>query len=187
MSEKKTILNGTVIFKQGEFEMKMYNIISGKVAIYTGYGTENEKLLAEMVPGQFFGEMGVVDGMPRSATAVAAEDTQVEVIEQSEFMQYLDENHDKAIAIIKTLSSRLRGLTLDYMEACGTIAEIYKEKPAEKKGGLWDKMKKFAELGQEYADAYNNLQSSEPSTLECIEKAYEEYGRNPFSIIFHKK
>lgn len=140
----------TVIFKQGDFEMKMYSIISGKVAIYTNYG-------------------------------------KVEIIDETEFMQYLDDNHDKAIAIIKTLSSRLRGLTLDYMEACGTIAEICNEKTEEKKGGLWDRVKKFAELGQQYANAYNELQSAQPSAYEYIEKTYAEYGKNPASVIMNRR
>ena len=44
--EKKTLKKGEVIFEQGKFEDWMYDTIQGRVGIYAGYGTEDEKLVA---------------------------------------------------------------------------------------------------------------------------------------------
>ena len=184
MSELKTFVKGTVIFKQGDVELKMYDIISGKVGIFADYGKKDEKLLAEMTPGKFFGEMGLIDILPRSATAVALEDTETTVIDQNEALQYLDDHPEKAMAIIKTLSTRLRGLTLDYMDACNTIAKFCKESnPEQKKGKLWDKMASFAAIGQNYADAYNESLGKQPYLQECMEEVYGDFGMNPFSVL----
>lgn len=184
MSEIKTFDKGTVIFKQGDVELKMYDIVSGKVGIYANYKKKDEKLLAEMLPGSFFGEMGLIDMLPRSATAVALEDSETRVIDQNEVQQYLSEHPEKAMIIIKTLSKRLRGLTLDYMDACNTIARVCNDsKPEQKKGKLWERMFEFAEKTRSVEDAYNDSLSKEPSLAEYMEELYGEFGMNPYSII----
>ena len=68
-----TFAPGEVIFWQGDFSNSMFDIISGKVGIYSGYETEQEKLLAELGKDDTLGEMGMIEVYPRSATAVALE------------------------------------------------------------------------------------------------------------------
>ena len=73
----KRFAKGEVIFKEGALESFMYDLIEGKVGIYAHYGEAGEKLLTELNAedgGATFGEMGLIDVMPRSATAVALED-----------------------------------------------------------------------------------------------------------------
>ena len=60
LMERKTLKKGEVIFEQGKYEDWMYDVIQGRVGIYAGYGTEDEKLVAEMGAGEFFGEMGMI-------------------------------------------------------------------------------------------------------------------------------
>ena len=60
-----------VIFRENDFATVMYDIVSGKVGIFTGYQTDQEKKIAELEAGTFFGEMGMIEFYPRSATAVA--------------------------------------------------------------------------------------------------------------------
>ena len=87
--ERKTLKKGEVIFEQGKYEDWMYDVIQGRVGIYAGYGTEDEKLVAEMGAGEFFGEMGMIECYPRSATAVSMEDeTCIEKIAQGDFSEY---------------------------------------------------------------------------------------------------
>ena len=59
-----------VIFEQGSYAGTMFDIVSGKVGIYTDYGTENAKFVAELGNDQLVGEMGLLECYPRSATAV---------------------------------------------------------------------------------------------------------------------
>ena len=121
-----------VIFEEGTFEKAMYNVIRGKVGIYTGYRTDNEKLIAEIGPGELFGEMGVLEIYPRSATAVVLEkDTQVAEIKDNDLSEYLSDKPDKLLMILKLLSKRTRETNEKYLEVCRVV---YESDQAEKKG-----------------------------------------------------
>lgn len=134
-----------VIFKAGDWEMWMYDILDGLVGIYADYGTPDQKLLAELRTEEFFGEMGIVEAMPRSATAVALEPTRVQVITSKDLGDYFKERPARVLQIMEQLSKRLRRLTEDYTEACRTIAELETNGVPEKpEGWLSANMKKFA-------------------------------------------
>ena len=116
---------GIVIFKEGETGDCMYGVHWGSVGIYANYGTPEEKCLATLMPNTFFGEMGMVSGKPRSATAVALEEgTIVELIKEKDFEDLFSKNPPKAIMILSHLSSRLRKLTKNYTDACNVAYEI---------------------------------------------------------------
>lgn len=68
---KQNYKNGELIFRQGEMGSCMYVIQSGKVGIYLNYGEADQAKLTELSAGQFMGEMGLLDKLPRSATAVS--------------------------------------------------------------------------------------------------------------------
>ena len=90
----KTFAKGEVIFLEGAMESCMYDLKKGKVGIYTNYGKPGEKLLTELNAEQgtvFFGEMGMIDSMARSATAVATEEVEACVITGKEFGEYFRE------------------------------------------------------------------------------------------------
>ena len=72
--ERKEFRLNEVIFKDGIYQNWMYSISEGSVDIYSGYGTSGEKKLITLTKGQFFGEIGMIALMPRTATAVAAEE-----------------------------------------------------------------------------------------------------------------
>ena len=75
--ERKKYQNREVIFAENDYQNWMYSICEGKVEIYFGYGTSNAKKLATLFAGQYFGEIGMLGLMPRTATAVAAADAVV--------------------------------------------------------------------------------------------------------------
>lgn len=152
MAEKMFFEKGSVIFKEGEWKISMYDIISGKVGIYANYGDENETLLTELTAGRYFGEMAVIDAMPRSATAVALEDTETLVIKSGEFDEYLTENPDKVIDIFQSLCTRLRELSKDYIDACTTITEYVQGEEDKKSGKFVGKIKKFLSFYYRYSE-----------------------------------
>ncbi len=116
---------GTVIFREGDEASCMYDIHYGSVGIYTAYGTESEKKLAELGTNQFFGEMGLVSHEPRSATAVALTDnTALEIIDTDELRTLGEKNPLKVWMIISHLSKRLRTLTRDFMDACEEVRRL---------------------------------------------------------------
>lgn len=153
---------GQVIFKEGDQADCMYDIRWGCVGIYANYGTKEEKLLTKLSAEEFFGEMGLIDSKPRSATAVVLEkDTKVEVIDRECFGAYLQENPTKVLVIMQHMSHRLRNLTKDYVEVCRTVAEAVEAEKIgkEKSEGLQMKMKKFNDIYNKAAQ--NNVEDKE--------------------------
>lgn len=140
-----------VIFNEGDKSECMYDIRLGTVGIYANYGTKEEKLLTELTKDQFFGEMGIIEGYPRSATAVAMGDmTELSVIAKADFEDYCKQNPEKTVLIMKNMSARIRELTRDYLEVCHTVAESMEaeQKGEKKSAGLLNRLKK-------YRDEYN--------------------------------
>lgn len=135
---------GEIIFAQGEASVDMYDVRWGTVGIYVNYGTKEEKLLAKLGSGECFGEMGMVEGCLRSATAVALEGgTQLERITAETFDAYFKERPAKVFSIMQNLSQRIRGLTRDYLEACQTLSVMEKADGAQTDEMLQAKVEKF--------------------------------------------
>lgn len=148
----KIYQKGDLIFKQGEYAPCMYDICRGKVGITANYGTDSEKTLTELGEGASFGEMGMLEGYPRSATAVALEDgTEVQVITAETFSSYFRNDPEKVYAIMTQMSRRIRKLSDDYLEACRAVAEtVEAEKTgAEKSSWLKKNLQKFCDAYKE--------------------------------------
>lgn len=92
-----------VIFAEGEPGDKMYVIRTGEVDIECD-GT----LIERLAPGAIFGEMALIDGSPRSATARAVTRCEVAPINERSFMFLVSETPFFALAVMRTLANRLR-------------------------------------------------------------------------------
>lgn len=137
-----------IIFKQGDQAPCMYDIVSGSVGIFVNYGAANEKQLTTLTAGQFFGEMGMIDSSPRSATAVVLEDgTQIREISAENFSTYFAEEPDKVLQIMQHMSQRIRGLTQDYLNACRAVVEATEAQETGKAKSNWlqEHLKRFME------------------------------------------
>ena len=116
---------GTIIFKEGDSGNCMYDVHFGRVGIYTGYGTPEQKEITVLYPNKFFGEMGMIDNEPRSATAVTLDnDTTIETIYPEDLAALMEQNPVKVNMILMHLSHRLRALTNDYMRVCKELCEL---------------------------------------------------------------
>lgn len=110
--EVKKFKKNEVIFKQGEYQDFMYDIRWGKVGIYENYGTKEERLLRELGADDIFGEMGLVEARPRSATAVSLDkDTQCVMITGGDLSAYFNEKPAKILVIMQRMSQRIRDLS----------------------------------------------------------------------------
>lgn len=98
---------GEYIFREGELGTDMYIINEGKVEILNQVGDE-EQLLAVLEKGDFFGEMSVLEDLPRAASARAATDVRLLEINGSTFDQLLRGNPEIAVRMMRKLSRRLR-------------------------------------------------------------------------------
>lgn len=100
--------DGEYIFREGESAEFAYIVKSGEVQI-TKITATGEDSLAVIKNPTLFGEMALIDGSPRSAGARAIGDTVVTEVTSAAFSQYIKNNPDAAIRIMKNLSESLRG------------------------------------------------------------------------------
>src|SRR5207302_4824222 len=99
--------SGTVLFREGDRGQTMYVIRSGKVNI-SKHIADSEITLAVLGAGEFFGEMALLEGLPRSAGATVAEDANLIELEQAAFETLIRKNGEIALRLMRRLSSRLR-------------------------------------------------------------------------------
>ncbi|CAN5566847.1 hypothetical protein BH18VER2_BH18VER2_01370 [soil metagenome] len=99
---------GAAIFHRGEPGDSMYLIEKGCVGISVKDADGHDTSLAEMGPGDFFGEMSLLDGNPRSADAIAKVDSRLAVLPRDDFRSFLRKNPDIALGILTALTHRLR-------------------------------------------------------------------------------
>jgi CRP/FNR family transcriptional regulator, cyclic AMP receptor protein len=95
-----------VLFEEGQPGDFMYVVQHGEVEIRRQVG-EDERVLAVLSPGEFFGEMAILNSRPRSATAVVRTPATLLVIEGKTFEAMLRARPEIALRIIKSLASRL--------------------------------------------------------------------------------
>jgi CRP-like cAMP-binding protein len=99
---------GTVLFEEGQQGDFMYVVATGEVEIRRKVG-DTDRVLAVLPPGDFFGEMAILNARPRSATAVVRVDSRLVVIEGKTFEAMLRARPEIALRIIKALALRLEG------------------------------------------------------------------------------
>ena len=137
-----TFNKNQIIFCQGENASVMYDIISGKIGIFTDYQTDKENKIAELEAGEVFGEMGLIEYWPRSATAVALEDgTVLTELGESDLKEYLKDKPEKLLVVMRQLSRRIRETTQNYVNICRTVNESRR---------TTQELDKYAELYMQY-------------------------------------
>jgi hypothetical protein len=99
--------DGDFVFREGDLGTEMFFIHEGKIEILNQVGGK-ETVLAVLEKGDFFGEMSVLEDMPRAASARAITDTRLLQINGSTFDQMLRDNPEIAVRMMRKLSRRLR-------------------------------------------------------------------------------
>lgn len=120
----KTFANGEVIIKEGDLGNSFFLIKDGGAAVYKNYGQVDQIKLTDLKPGQYFGEMAVIESYPRSSTVIADGEVKAAEIPVEELDNYFTENPDEILAIMKHLGTRVRELTADYDDAKKLLADI---------------------------------------------------------------
>jgi CRP/FNR family cyclic AMP-dependent transcriptional regulator len=101
--DARTVKAGSVIFREGDEAHELFVIKSGQVRIQIGNRTINE-LAADSI----FGEMALIDGEPRSATAIAVTDTELVPVSEKQFLFLVSQTPYFALKVMRVLAQRLR-------------------------------------------------------------------------------
>jgi CRP/FNR family transcriptional regulator, cyclic AMP receptor protein len=100
--------SGEVLFRAGHEGDAMYIIEEGKVRIFVRAKDGHEVTLTELQRGDFFGEMVLIDGKPRSADARVVEDARLAVLSREHFLSFTRSNPNVALEMLTALANRLR-------------------------------------------------------------------------------
>ncbi len=98
---------GSLVFNEGDAGHEMFYVLSGRICLEKEAG-QVKKMLAEMGPGQYFGEMAALIDAPRTASARALKDSHLAVIDSSTFGNLVRESRDIGIFMLKEFSQRLK-------------------------------------------------------------------------------
>ena len=124
----RTFPRKTVLIHEGDQSNSLFVIVSGRVKVYLSDKEGREVTLAVQGPGEYFGEL-VLDGGPRSASVMTLGSTQCLVVRQGELGQFLADNPEFALHLIRDLMRRTRRLTEDVrslalLDVYGRVARV---------------------------------------------------------------
>jgi len=102
---------GEAIFREGDPGDSLHMVMEGEVRIFVLSPGGDELSFSFVGPGECFGDLALLDGRPRSASAVASQLTRTLVVTRGDFILWLSERPRASLALLETLSLRLRRLS----------------------------------------------------------------------------
>ena len=161
MSTERNFSKDEVIFRQGDVGNSFFKIIEGSVSVIANYGEADERELTVLNPGEFFGEMAVIETYPRSNTIVAVDSVRAIEITADELNGFFAENPDMIYQIMKHIGSRIKALTAEYDVLAALLKEL-RESQDKKSESIFAKIKKYIDF---YASGKNNIDKPSAEAL----------------------
>ena len=128
--KKRYFKKGTEIIKEGTLSDCAYIIESGSVQVSKILSNGEEQVIGVLEENDIFGEMSLIDGLPRSATVLALEDCTISVMTPEVFNSLSKGNPEALMPILKVLASRLRK-ALNILEQAEGQKTLIQSVPAE--------------------------------------------------------
>jgi CRP-like cAMP-binding protein len=119
----------SVVFFENEQGDFFFMILEGRIKVTILGDDGREVILSLLGSGDFFGEMALLDNEPRSATAIAVEDSELLSLHRNDFQNVLTDNRSITVGLIKVLTARLRRAnhqisTLALLDVYGRVARV---------------------------------------------------------------
>jgi cAMP-binding proteins - catabolite gene activator and regulatory subunit of cAMP-dependent protein kinases len=129
LGKRKTFYKDSVIFLEQESGSALFVIATGKVKVSRVSEDGREIILTILSESDFFGEMAILDGLSRSANVTAMEDSELFIIQRSDFVSLLYDHPEVSIALLLELTKRLRAAdvkikSLSLKDAEGKVATV---------------------------------------------------------------
>lgn len=135
--DEKRFKKGQIIYRSGEMDASMYNILYGRVAIYIDYGEPSERLVVELGEGDFLNVISFLETRPRNTTAVALQSTVVNVITIENFGTFFQERPAKVMSLLQHMSARIRHLQKAYLDASQALEDYADTERLKIENGVW--------------------------------------------------
>jgi CRP/FNR family transcriptional regulator, cyclic AMP receptor protein len=124
---RRRFRRGEVVFHQGDVGDSLQIVSSGSVKIVLASPEGEEAIIASLQPGDFFGELALLDGAPRSTTATAIEATETLALPREPFLDLLGQDPRIGLALLHAVAGELRRLTghveeLHFLDLAGRLA-----------------------------------------------------------------
>jgi len=137
----KSFKKNTIIINQEDETDSLYVILSGRVKVFLSGEDGREAVLNHQGPGEYFGEMSLIDRQPRAASVITVEPSRLMIISRSDFMHCLASNPEIALNLIKPMTSRIRMLAqnvsnLALLDVYGRVARTLLQHASEEEGVL---------------------------------------------------
>jgi len=139
VANMRRVPRGSIVVRAGDKTDFVYLVLSGSLKVLVSDEEGREVILSMLGPGELFGEMGVLDDNPRSATVVTVVPSDLIVIAKSDFKRVLQENFEVSMFIMRNLVARLRTAdrkieSLALMDVYGRVARLLLEMADEVNG-----------------------------------------------------
>jgi CRP/FNR family cyclic AMP-dependent transcriptional regulator len=126
---RRSASRGSIVIAAGDPTDSLYIILSGRLKVMMSDAEGKEVILSILSGGEFFGEMGLIDDAPRSASVVAIEPCELLVITRRDFKRCMAENAEMAMAVMRGLVRRLREAdrkigSLALLDVYGRVARL---------------------------------------------------------------
>ncbi len=115
VAQERSFTAGREIFREGDPGDGLYVVLSGLVEISGLLNNEKRQVLSQVGPGQIFGEMAIIEQLPRSACATAVQPTTVAFLDRAEMRALIERSPALASALLQLVSHRLRDFNQHYL------------------------------------------------------------------------
>jgi CRP/FNR family cyclic AMP-dependent transcriptional regulator len=135
----KAYPRNTVLFQQGQPSADLYIVVTGQIKVFVSEAQGKEVTLTLEGPGGYFGELGLVDEAPRSATVMTTEPSQLVVVSRADFQRCLAAHPDLGVKLMRALVQRVRTLTervksIALLDVYGRVAQTLQGLAVEQSG-----------------------------------------------------
>ena len=165
---------GGLIIKEGDRDNRLFVVVSGHTEVVKRLGQRDEKKLSVFGPGEYFGEMAMIDDMERSASVIATEPTRVLCLEQLDLQREMAKYPHMVLELLRVMNRRLRAAEKFIVNTLGSFLPICAGcKKIREKDGSWIQIEKY--IGDR-----SETEFSHGICPECVKRLYPELHGDKF-------
>lgn len=162
---------GDLIFREGDPNTGLFIVVSGSLAVVKDFKGKDERRMGVLGPFSYFGEMALIDDMPRSASVMAQQDAHLISLKKKDLVDQIEKTPAIAMELLKMLSQRIRVSETYITRTLGSMLPICAScKKIREESGKWKAI-------EAYIRENSGTEFSHGLCPECAKKLYPEFYR----------